>query len=118
MPSRILSLGLDHMLLAIRNELLRREGYAVFSTLDYSKVLACAVIADLVVLGHSIPFPLRAEMASLLRERYPELPIVAMCDPLDEKCVPDADYCLFKTSPEQLLKSIAACLKRRDIAVT
>ncbi len=118
MPSPILSLGLDPMLLATRNELLRREGYEVFSTFDYSKVLACAAIADVVVLGHSIPFPLRAELASLLREQYPELPIVAMCDPLDEKCVPDANYCLFKTSPEQLLQSIAACLKHKDIAVT
>lgn len=114
MQHRVLSVGLDPFLLGIRNQLFSRAGYAVYSTHDCSKALAFACLCDVAVLGHTIPFEQRAELASHLHAAYPELPIIALYSPTDRKSIQCATYSLYGLQPQELLNALADSLKARN----
>src|SRR5512147_1270427 len=105
MQSKVISIGHNHLLLGIRNQLFSRAGYAVFSTTNSSEALTLASFCDIVVLGHTIPFDERIELASRIRAEFPNLPIVAMCNVCDPCPVTSAYRCLYGFQPQELLNA-------------
>ena len=88
MVSRILSVGRDTTLLALRNLLLAQSGYKVVSAhahIDFVHKLF-DVDFDAVVFCHSIPIADRQRMAALVHRYRPSAKVIALEDFADRAC--------------------------------
>lgn len=77
---RVLSIGRDRLLVAIRTMILRRAGYRVheaYSPLD-ARRLVDSWKFDLVLICHSVPESEQTELISAVRFARPELPILSI----------------------------------------
>lgn len=87
--------------------LLRSRGYGVITVLsnDAAKVLLSTVqIYDLFIVGHAAPEESRREMVDWLKEKYPEVKILALNPP--HQPLPNAHYNAPYADPESWLQFV------------
>ena len=84
MHQRILSISFDTELLLTRQLLLEHSGYDVISAADYQEAVECGKgNFDLVVLGHSIPQPVKRNLIAELRKGGCDAPVLGLLRPDD-----------------------------------
>jgi len=88
-------------------ELLRSRGYGVISVLsnEAAKVLLASTQRyDLFIVGHAAPEESRREMVDWLKEKYPDVKILALNPP--HQPLPNADYNAPHSDPEGWLQFV------------
>ena len=109
----VLCVGQQRQLLAVRNTVLRMEGYHVteaYSADDALRVFASTDI-DIVVICHSIPVQSRRRLVLAMKESRPLTPVVALHEAYDY--ISEADRSVDQLGgPELLLDAIASLLKK------
>jgi len=108
MLKRIFQIAYDEEAGLRRAELLRSRGYGVISVLgnEAAKVLLSFIQKyDLFIIGHAAPEECREEMLNWLREKYPEVKILALNSP--HQPLPNADCNALASDAESWLLLIA-----------
>ncbi len=79
MPSRILSISYDPMLLQTRQHLLQQKGYAVVSAEGFTEAMERCQQGgfDLAVMGHSIPHRDKEALIASIKQHCP-VPVIAL----------------------------------------
>jgi DNA-binding response OmpR family regulator len=84
MPARILSISFNTELLRTRKMLVEHAGYDVTSVCDYQEAIERGKgDFDLVILGHSIPQPVKQNLISELRKVGCKAPVLGLLRPGD-----------------------------------
>src|SRR5260370_25770924 len=95
--------------------MLESLGYQVASVLGKDKALglddAVVAVADLIVIGFSAPYPVRAEMIHWFKQQYPNIPVVALRFHSAES-FPEADGGNVSDDPDVWLVTVASTLKK------
>lgn len=109
----VLCVGQQRQLLAIRDTVLRSEGYHVieaFTADDALRILASTYI-DIVVICHSIPVQGRKRLVLAMKEARPLTPVIALHEAFDY--ITEADCSVDQLAgPEVLLEEISSLLKK------
>lgn len=110
-PKRILfQIGYDEKELNARAELFRRVGHEVISVPDNEtakNTLASMHNVDVFVVGHTAPEQTRKEMVAWLKERFPNVKIVALI-PAANRQMPQADFNIVLNDSEEFLALLSA----------
>jgi len=109
----VLCVGKQPQLLALRDTVLRMEGYGVIDAYSAEEALRMFVSSDvdIVVICHSIPVQVRRWLVSAMKEARPLTPVIALHEAYDY--VTEADLSVDQLAgPEVLLEAIAALLKK------
>ena len=97
--------------------MLESRGHHVTSVLgnDEAFGLDAAVIAaaDLIVIGFSAPYPVRAAMIHWFKQQYPNIPVVALRSHRAES-FPEADGGNVSDDPDVWLVAVASTLKKLE----
>src|SRR5581483_5653571 len=105
---RILSVSANTRLLLTRNDTLSLAGYNVVSPHrpeDTAKLLQRSSF-DAVVIGHSVPAEVRAQIIHSAREIAPDVPVIFVyVEPSEEK-EPLADYSVEVSDPLDLIRAL------------
>ncbi len=116
-PRRILSISNNVALLITRNDALAVAGYSVSSPRhpEDAPLLFRQEHFDAVLIGDSVPPPVRKHIIDALHQQNPNVPIIYVyADPRRDK-EPHADMCVDVTrDPEGLLKALYTAMRRRD----
>jgi DNA-binding response OmpR family regulator len=106
--AQVLSIGYDRMLVNLRTLVLQQAGYAVISAIgnENAMILACAEKFELVIVGHSAPVSERKAMVKWLKDKFPGIPVVALCMSPGER-IDLADAVSGVESPSEWLEAIA-----------
>jgi len=113
--ANILQVAYYQGLLSTRARMLESRGYHVTSVLGNDKAfgLDAAVIAaaDLIVIGFSAPYPVRAAMIHWFKQQYPNIPVVALRFHSAESFA-EADGGNVSDDPDVWLVAVASTLKK------
>jgi DNA-binding NtrC family response regulator len=105
-----LQIGYTRELITTRQMMLERAGYRVSSVQgnDQARALNTRQLAsaELVLIGFSAPYRIRAEILEWLKDRAPELRVMVMLAHSLEK-FPDADCVTLSEDPEVWLSAVA-----------
>ena len=109
----VLCIGHQRQLLALRNTILRSEGYRVIET--YTVEVALEIFystnVDIVVICHSIPIQSSKRLVRAMKQARPLTPVIALHEAYD--LITEADLSVdHLAGPEALLEAIAVLLKR------
>ena len=115
----ILCVGQQRQLLAVRDTVLRTEGYSVieaYSADDALRIFASRDV-DIVVICHSVPVQSRRRLVVALKDARPLTPVIALHEAYDY--VTEADLSVDQLAgTEVLLDAIASLLKKPVQRVT
>jgi len=109
----ILCVGQQRNLLAVRDTVLRTEGYRVIEAYSADEALRifASTDVDIVVICHSIPAQSRRRLVTAMKELRPLTPVVALHEAFDY--ITEADLSVDQLSgPEILLEGLASLLKK------
>lgn len=109
----VLCVGQHRHLLAVRDTVLRSEGYRVIEahTTDDALRIFNSTVVDIVVICHSIPVRGRRQLVLAMKEIRPLTPVIALHEAYD--LITEADESVDQLAgPEALLESMASLLKR------
>ncbi|HEX7960281.1 MAG TPA: hypothetical protein VF493_10210 [Terriglobales bacterium] len=115
----VLCVGQHQQLLAVRDTVLRSEGYRVIEayTSDDALRVFNSMEVDIVVICHSIPVRSRRQLVLAMKEARPFTPVIALHEAYD--LITEADESVDQLAgPEALLESMAALLKKPIQKVT
>jgi DNA-binding response OmpR family regulator len=107
----VLSISYDRDRLDTRNEILRREGYAVVSTSDLGHALELAEGADAVIVGDSIPDPEKKVFLSGLKKKK-QIPVLVLHSTFVSGVTADASLHILD-GPAKLLEELRDLLASR-----
>jgi DNA-binding response OmpR family regulator len=112
----ILNISSDPSLLETRSAILEHAGFAVISASDYRQVLlACETQKlDLAIIGHSLDSKERKRVATTIREKCPEVHIVALYRLGKSEVDGIGDYALPADDPALLLTMITRIIRQGD----
>lgn len=112
--ARILSVASTEVLKTTRRLLLEQEGHCVYSGLNLADIEKLGQVEnlDLALIGHGFRGPQKREIARVINQLYPGLPILEMCYHSPE--IPGADFVLID-SPADLIKAIRHILEGRRV---
>ncbi len=105
---RILSVSLNTRLLLTRNDTLSLAGYNVVSPHrpeDTPSLLARTPF-DAVIIGHSVPHEIRAEIIKSARQMAPGVPVIFVYVEPSTEVEPLADYSVEVTDPVSLIRAL------------
>jgi hypothetical protein len=107
---RVFQIAYTDSLRNMRAELLRHLGYGVISVIgnDAAKVLLKAnphPTVALFIVGHAAPEQTRKEMVDWLKEKYPNVKILALNPPNQQ--LPRADFNVIQNGPEKWLAFVS-----------
>jgi CheY-like chemotaxis protein len=110
---QILCVGQQRQLLALRDTVLRSEGYRVIEA--YAADEALSIFAsnniDIVVICHSIPVRIRRRLVLAMKQAQPLTPVIALHEAYDY--ITEADQSVDQLAgPEILLDTIASLVKK------
>jgi len=114
-PRRVLSISANPGLLITRNDLLAVAGYSVSSPRqpEGAALLFSTAHFNAVLIGDSVPPPVRADIIQQLRELRADVPIIYVYADVTRSTEALADECVdVSGSPEPLIKAIEAHIKR------
>jgi CheY-like chemotaxis protein len=109
----VLCVGQHQQLLAIRDTVLRTEGYRVIEahTTDEALYIFNSTDVDIVVICHSIPIQSRKRLVLAMKEARPLTPVIALHEAYD--LIAEADESVDQLAgPEALLESMTSLLKK------
>jgi DNA-binding response OmpR family regulator len=111
---RILSISPSEVLRTTRHLVLQKEGYQVCSLADapHDETLAKDAKFDLAVIGHGFRGSDKRQIANVINQQFPGLPILELCFHSPE--IPGADFIL-SDSPDELLSAIKEILAGRRV---
>jgi DNA-binding NarL/FixJ family response regulator len=110
----ILHIAYYHGLLEIRKVTLEACGYEVVNAFgnDEAMSLARSRHFDLVLVGFSVSYSVRAAMVQWLKQHLPQTPVVALLLHEGER-FPEADYATLSEDPRVWMAAITDCLSRQ-----
>lgn len=110
----ILQVAYYQGLLEVREATLEADGYEVVSAFgnDEAMTLALSQPFDLVLVGFSSTYSVRAAMVRWLKQHVPRAQVVALLLHDGER-FPEADYVSLSEDPRLWMAAIAECLNRR-----
>jgi DNA-binding response OmpR family regulator len=114
---RILSISNNVALLITRNDSLAVAGYSVSSPRqpEDAPLLFRKEHFDAVLIGDSVPPPVRKQVIEELHEHDDSVPIIYVYADPQRNVEPHADLCVDVTrDPEELLKALDSAMRRRD----
>jgi DNA-binding response OmpR family regulator len=105
---QVLSIGYDRVLVNLRALVLQQAGYAVISAIgnENAMILARTEKFELVIVGHSSPVSQRQAMVKWLKDKFPGIPVIALCMAPGER-IALADAVSGVESPTEWLEAIA-----------
>jgi CheY-like chemotaxis protein len=109
----VLCVGQHQQLLAVRNTVLRAEGYRVIEAYSSDDALRIfnSTDLDIVVICHSIPVRSRRQLVLAMKEARPLIPVIALHEAYD--FITEADESVDQLAgPEALLECMASLLKK------
>jgi len=109
----VLCVGQQRQLLAVRDIVLRAEGYCVIEAYSADEALRifAATDVDIVVICHSIPVQSRRRLVLAMKQARPLTPVIALHEAYDY--VTEADSSVDQLAgPEVLLEAVASLLKK------
>ncbi len=114
MPSRILSISYDPLLLKTRQHLLEQQGYRVVSAEGFTEATdRCrAEKFDLVVMGHSIPHKDKEALYELVQRNCPA-PVIALLRSGEEP-LKGAAGSVDPMNPKEFLDVVSKVLRAQD----
>ncbi|HEX4603380.1 MAG TPA: hypothetical protein VH724_05250 [Candidatus Angelobacter sp.] len=112
--ARILSVASNEVLKTTRRLLLEQQGFSVCSALTLAEVeaLGTSEKVDLALIGHGFRGPEKREIARVVNQYFPGLPILEMCFHSPE--IPGADFVL-SDSPHEVITAIKHVLSGRRV---
>ena len=116
-PRRILSISNNVALLITRNDSLAVAGYSVASPRrpEDAPLLFRQEHFDAVLIGDSVPPPVRKQIVKELHEHDASVPIIYVYADPRRNVEPHADMCVDVTrDPEELLKALYKAMRQRD----
>ncbi len=116
-PRRILSISNNVALLITRNDALAVAGYSVSSPRhpEDAPLLFRQEHFDAVLIGDSVPPPVRKQVIQELHERDASVPIIYVYADPRRNSEPHADTCVdVSRDPEELLKALYKAMRQRD----
>ena len=112
MAYRVLSVGPVSQILVTRNEVLRKAGFLVETSIDLNQALRLFLEEDFdgALLCHTIPNRDKERLVRLLKQEKPMTPVAVMIDGVD---APYADLEINSLDgPERLLSQLAELIAR------
>ena len=109
----VLCVGQHQRLLAVRDTVLRTQGYRVIEayTTDDALQIFNSTDVDIVVICHSIPVRSRRQLVLAMKGMRPLTPVIALHEAFD--LITEADESVDQLAgPEALLESMASLLKK------
>ena len=110
---QVLCVGQQGQLLAIRDTVLRSEGYRVIEayTADDALRIFASTDVDVVVICHSLPVSSRKRLVLAMKEMRPLTPVVALHEAYNY--ITEADQSVDQLAgPEVLLEAVSSLLKK------
>lgn len=109
--ARIFHVAYNPELLALRTELLLKDGYEVTPALGNDQAIGLAASSDfdLAVIGFSGPHSTRNEIIRWLKRHYPEKPVVVLLSS-DVEHFPDADCKTLSEDPRIWLTAVRSTI--------
>ena len=110
---QVLCVGQQRQLLAIRDTVLRSEGYRVIEayTADDALRIFASTDVDVVVICHSLPVSSRKRLVLAMKEMRPLTPVVALHEAYNY--ITEADQSVDQLAgPEVLLEAVSSLLKK------
>jgi CheY-like chemotaxis protein len=106
---RVICVSWDPALSLTRQMLLGRLGCRVVSALGEAEALdACRAVADLMILGHSVPRSQKRKVIECFR-RHSRAPVLSLISPNEEK-LPEATHVVDAGDPELFLRTVRKIL--------
>ena len=108
----VLCVGHQRQLLALRNTILRSEGYRVIETYTVEEAVEIfySTDVDIVVICHSIPTQSRKRLVTVMKQARPLIPVIAL---QAYDLITEADLSIdHLAGPEALVEALAGLPKR------
>src|SRR5690242_11852137 len=104
--ARLISVSYDETLLRTRELLLKNAGYSVKSAIGFREAMeVCAHVAELAIIGHSIPKKDKVEIIACFRVANPKGIVIALTRAGEER-LKEVDAYINPGNPEELVRAI------------
>jgi DNA-binding response OmpR family regulator len=112
----ILNISSEASLLQTRTAILEQAGFSVISASDYRQVVAAceSQALNLAIIGHSLDVNERKRVASTIRDKCPNVPVVALYKLGKGEVDGIGDYALPADDPAMLLTMITRIIREGD----
>jgi len=104
--ARLISVSYDETLLRTRELMLKTAGHSVRSAMGFREAMdVCAYVAEMVIIGHSIPKKDKAEIIGCFRAANPTGIVIALTRAGEER-LKEVDAYINPGNPEELVLAI------------